>query len=165
MASFARTTTKYGFALLIGVAAFALNASGADPETAAATPPAVKENPYIPRKNMAVEDLQAYIQRLQEAPETIRNRPGFAEGIAVAAQRILDTDPKGSLRTFAIVNLLDALNQWADVDENHEADVRLTDLAAKYADDSDKKIAGIAKLYALQQRVLKADEIDPAKLP
>ncbi len=124
-----------------------------------------KENPYIPRKGLSADDLRAYIQRLQEAPATIRNRRGFAEGIAVAAERILATDPKGSLRTFAVVNLLDALDQWADLDESHDADVRLAELATKYSDDSDKKIADVAKLYALEQRVLKADDIDPAKLP
>jgi thiol-disulfide isomerase/thioredoxin len=165
MAVFARTTLKYVIGLLIASTAFSLAASWAEDEPTAADKPAVKVNPYLPRKGMSVEDLHAYIQRLQEAPETIRNRPGFAEGIAVAAQRILDTDPKGTLRTFAVVNLLDALNQWADLEENHDADVRLTDLSAKYADDSDKKIAAIAKLYALQQRVLKADDIDPTKLP
>ncbi len=159
MAMLARATLKYTIGVLLASAMLSLCICWAEDE------PAAKVNPYIPRKGMSVEDLQAYIQRLQEAPETIRNRAGFAEGIAVAAQRILDTDPKGSLRTFAVVNLLDALNQWADLDENKDADVRLTDLAGKYSDDADKKIAAIAKLYALQQRVLKADDIDPAKLP
>jgi thiol-disulfide isomerase/thioredoxin len=114
---------------------------------------------------MSVEDLQAYIERMQEAPETIRSRPGFAEGMAVAAERILDTEPKGGLRTLAVLQLMDALNQWADLDENKAADLRLTELATKYADDSDKKIAAAAAFYALQQRVLKADELDLAKLP
>src|SRR5262245_42358856 len=59
---------------------------------------AAKNNPYLPRKGMSVENLQAYIERMQEAPETIRMRPGFAEGMAVAAGQILDSDPKGSLR-------------------------------------------------------------------
>src|SRR5262249_10826154 len=126
---------------------------------------AAKNNPYLPRKGMSIEDLQVYIERMQEAPETIRSRPGFAEGMAVAAGRILDSDPKGSVRTLAVLQLMDALNQWADLDENKEADAKLTELAAKYAGDSDKKIAAAAAFYTLQQRVLKADELDVAKLP
>ena len=82
---------------------------------------------------MSVEDLKAYIERMQEAPASIRDRPGFAEGMAVAAQRILDTDPQGSLRTFAVVTLLDAMHQWADVEESQTADDKLAELAKKYA--------------------------------
>jgi thiol-disulfide isomerase/thioredoxin len=126
---------------------------------------AAKTNPYLPKKGMSVEDLKAYIDRMQEAPETIRNRPGFAEGMAVAAQRILDSDPQGSLRTFAVTQLLDALHQWADLDESQEADKRLTELAKKYASDSDKKIASDAEFYLFEQRVLKADDLDLDKVP
>jgi len=126
---------------------------------------AQKTNPYLPRKGMSVEDLQAYIARMQEAPESIRDRPGFAEGIAVAAQRILDSDPKGGLRTFAVINLLDSLHQQADLENDLDADKRLAELATKYAADPDKKIASAANFYALEQRVLNAGELEPAKLP
>jgi thiol-disulfide isomerase/thioredoxin len=125
---------------------------------------AAKENPYLPRKGMSVEDLKAYIERLQEAPASIRDRPGFAEGMAVAAQRILDTDPQGSLRTFAVVTLLDAMHQWADVEDSQTADDKLAELTKKYHDDSDKKIADLAAFYAFEQRVLKAENLDNDKI-
>ncbi|HZZ26819.1 MAG TPA: TlpA disulfide reductase family protein [Pirellulales bacterium] len=124
-----------------------------------------KGNPYLPRTGMSVEDLQAYIERMQEAPDSIRGRPGFAEGMAVAAQRILDTDPKGSLRTFAVITLLDSLHQEADSDGNADADKELGERAAKYASDADKKIAADAAFYVLEQRVLKSDDLSPDKLP
>src|SRR5689334_3013332 len=69
-------------------------ASGSSDKSADKT--AKQKNPYLPRKGLSVEDLQAYIERMQEAPESVRARPGFAAGMAVAAQRILDSDPKGS---------------------------------------------------------------------
>src|SRR6476661_3395193 len=152
-------------AVLASIAGFWIAARAADDTPADKKADVPAKNPYLPRKGMSVEDLQAYIERMQEAPATIRGRPGFAEGMAVASERILDTDPKGGLRTLAVLQLMDALNQWADLDENKTADVKLTDLATKYADDSDKKIAAAAAFYALQQRVLKADELDLAKLP
>ncbi len=123
-----------------------------------------KQNPYLPRKGMPVEDLKAYIERMQEAPASIRDRPGFAEGMAVAAQRILDTNPQGSLRTFAVLTLLDSLHQWADVEESQKADDQLAELVKKYADDSDKKIADAAAFYAFEQRVLKAENLDNDKI-
>jgi len=152
-------------AVLASIAGFWIAARAADDTPADKKADVPAKNPYLPRKGMSVEDLQAYIERMQEAPATIRGRPGFAEGMAVASERILDTDPKGGLRTLAVLQLMDALNQWADLDENKTADVKLTDLATKYADDSDKKIAAAAAFYTLQQRVLKADELDLAKLP
>jgi thiol-disulfide isomerase/thioredoxin len=113
---------------------------------------------------MSVEDLKAYIERMQEAPASIRDRPGFAEGMAVAAQRILETNPQGSFRTFAVLTLLDSIHQWADVEESQKADDQLAELVKKYADDSDKKIADAAAFYAFEQRVLKAENLDNDKI-
>jgi hypothetical protein len=140
-------------------------ANPADTANHAVDKPSQKANPYLPRRGMSADDLQAYIERMQEAPESIHNRPGFAEGMAVAAQRLLDTNPTGSRRTFAVVNLLDNLHAQADMQQNHEADVRLAELAAKYASDSDKKIAAAAGFYNLEQRVLQAHTLKPDKLP
>jgi len=161
----AATRWRAILAVLASIAVLWVAARAADDTPAEKKADAPAKNPYLPRKGMSVEDLQAYIERMQEAPETIRNRPGFAEGMAVAAERILDTDPKGGLRTLAVLQLMDALNQWADLDESKTADEKLTELAAKYAGDQDKKIATAATFYGLQQRVLKADELDVAKLP
>jgi thiol-disulfide isomerase/thioredoxin len=45
-----------------------------------------------------------------------------------------------------------------------DADKQLDELVTKYSGDADKKIAAEAALYALEQRVLKADELDLSKL-
>ncbi|HTQ39182.1 MAG TPA: TlpA disulfide reductase family protein [Pirellulales bacterium] len=144
--------------------------AGRSTSAEAATP---KINPYLPRKGMSADDLRAYIERMQEAPDSIRARPGFGEGMTVAAQQILDTNPTGELRTFAVLNLLDGLHQQADTaydsDEGKQraadADAKLAELAVKYATDSDKTIAADAAFYVLEQRALKADDLDPSKLP
>jgi thiol-disulfide isomerase/thioredoxin len=147
----------------------ASDSPAAQPASGSSDKPADKvakqKNPYLPRKGLSVEDLQAYIERMQEAPESIRTRPGFAAGLGVAAQRILDTDPKGSLRTRAVVTLLDSLHQEADLENDLDADKQLDELATKYSSDADKKIAADAAFYLLEQRMLKADELDLAKLP
>lgn len=122
------------------------------------------DNPYLPRTGMSVEDLQAYIERMQEAPASIRSRPGHSEGLAVAAERILETDPKGATRRFAVTTLLDALHQQADLEENAKADKRLAELAAKYASDDDKSIAKAAAFYALEQRVVNSEKLSQADL-
>ena len=127
---------------------------------------AKRENPYVPRKNLSAEDLQAYIERMQDAPVSIRQRPGFGEGMAVAAQRLLDTDPNGTRRTLAVITLLDAYHQWADLEQNAEADKKLADLAEKYSHEDSKQVAAAAKFYLFEQRVLKAqDSVPVADIP
>ncbi len=59
-----------------------------------------------------------------------------------------------------MTQLLDALHQWADLDESQEADKRLAELAKKYSHDSDKKIAADAQFYLFEQRVLKGTILD-----
>jgi thiol-disulfide isomerase/thioredoxin len=154
----------FGVAILfVGVTGLVATLPAEEATNAIAEKP--KENPYIPRKGKSVEDLQAYIEQMQEAPASIRSRPGFAEGMAVASERILETNPQGATRTFAVVNLLDAVHQWADNDKNKDADTRLAELVKKYADDSDKKVSSLASVYALELRVLKADDLEVGKVP
>ncbi|MCC7084905.1 MAG: redoxin family protein [Pirellulales bacterium] len=130
-----------------------------DSRFAASAADAKPDNPYLPRQGMSVEDLQALIEKMQEAPASIRSRPGHAEGMQVAAERILETDPKGALRRFALLVLLDSLHRQADLEENAEAEKQLAELAAKHASDDDKSVAKAAKFFALEQRVLKSDEL------
>lgn len=122
------------------------------------------DNPYLPREGMSVEDLQAFIERMQEAPVSIRNRAGHAEGMKVAAERILATEPKGAVRRFAVATLFDALHHQADLEKNAEADKQLAELAAKYAADDDKSIAKAAAFFALEQRALKSDDMSQEDL-
>jgi thiol-disulfide isomerase/thioredoxin len=122
------------------------------------------DNPYLPRQGMSVEDLQAFIERMQEAPASIRNRQGHAEGMKVAAERILETEPKGAVRRFAVTTLLDALHHQADLEQNAEADKQLAELAARYAADDDKTVAKVAAFFLLEQRVLKSDDLSQEDL-
>jgi thiol-disulfide isomerase/thioredoxin len=90
---------------------------------------------------------------------SIRNRAGHAEGVKVAAERILESEPKGAVRRFAVTTLFDALHHQADIEQSVEADKQLAELAAKYAADDDKSIAKAAAFFALEQRVLKAENL------
>ncbi len=159
MATFrARLATSLGAILLATMAICSWTALRAEDDAAA-------DNPYIPRKGMAVEDLRAYVERMQEAPVSIRNRPGYATGLAIAAERILESEPKGTLRTFAVLALMDSLHLAADLHEDEEANDKLAELAKTFAGDDDKKIAASAGYYALEQRALNSDDLEVAELP
>src|SRR5215831_1678399 len=49
------------------------------------------ENPYAPKKGISPADLRSFIERMQDAPAPIHERPGYSEGIVEAAERILAT--------------------------------------------------------------------------
>jgi thiol-disulfide isomerase/thioredoxin len=116
---------------------------------------------YMPPDNYSAIQLKGHIERLQKVPLTQR-QTGYSEAMVATADKILDSKPTDSLREFAILNLLDSLHYWADTEKNAEADKRLAELATKYSTDSNKKIANLATFYALEQRVLKPEDLAPA---
>ncbi len=122
------------------------------------------ENVYAPKKGLSPAELQKFIERMQDAPASLQERPGFADGIAAAADRILAGKPDRDVRRFAMLAKLDSLHA-AGVAGNEEADKKLFASAATLKGDPDSAIAKDAQLYLLEQKVLAADTLEPAKLP
>jgi thiol-disulfide isomerase/thioredoxin len=104
--------------------------------------------------------LKSHLERLQRVPLTQR-QGSYSEQYVKTADRILEDNPPESLREFAVVNLLDGLQHWADADKNADAEKRLAETAEKYKSDSNKRIATTASFYVLEQRVLNPDGISP----
>jgi len=120
---------------------------------------------YLPPDNYTPTQLRAHIDKLKLTSVKDR-KPEVAEGIIMAADRILAADPAPpeSLRTFAAISLMDGLHQSVEDGKSEDTDKRLADTANKYAKDADKPVAITAQFYVLEQRVLKPDEIPPADL-
>jgi thiol-disulfide isomerase/thioredoxin len=121
-------------------------------------------NPYLPPEKYTPTQLKAHIEKMQHVMPPAR-QAGFGAAMVAASDRILASNPPASLRSFAVVSLLDGLHDWADAEKNADADKRLADLAAKYMGDSDKKVAATATFYDLEQRVLKPGDVAPADMP
>ena len=67
---------------------------------------------------------------------------------------------------MAVTTLLDAYHQWADLEQNADADKKLAELASKYSHDDSKQVASAAKFYLFEQRVLKSqDDVPVADIP
>jgi thiol-disulfide isomerase/thioredoxin len=122
------------------------------------------ENPYAPKRGISPAELRSFIERMQDAPAPIHERPGYSEGIVEAAERILATKPEGEPRRFAILAKLQALHD-SGAAGNEESDKKLFAMAEKLRDDKDKTVAKEAKFYLVEKKVLAADDLDPAKLP
>jgi hypothetical protein len=124
---------------------------------------AASSNPYWPPEKASPIQLKAHIEKIQKTAYSAR-QAGFGEAMVTASDRILAANPPDSLRSFANVSLLDGLHYWADAEKNADADQRLADLATKYLNDSDKKVAAAASFYDLEQRVLKSTDATPADI-
>ncbi|HKD35627.1 MAG TPA: TlpA disulfide reductase family protein [Pirellulales bacterium] len=122
------------------------------------------ENPYAPKKGLSPDELRIYIERMQNAPAPIHERVGYADGIIEAAERIIASKAEGEPRRFAILAEFKGLHDSGSAG-NDSADKKLYDLAEKYRDDKDAKVAKEAKFYLLEKRVLAADDFPPEKLP
>ena len=104
--------------------------------------------------------LKAHVERLQRVPITQR-QGNYYEQYVKTCDRILEGNPPDSLREFALINLLDGLQQWADVGKHAEADKRLQEEAEKYRGDANKKVAITANFYHLEHRVMNLGAISP----
>jgi thiol-disulfide isomerase/thioredoxin len=153
-----RGLVQVGLMVAIGLMAAALIAADDPKEDKPA------ENPYAPKKGLSPAELRQFIERMQDAPAPIHERPGYAEGIIEAAERILAGKPEGEARRFALLAELQALHD-SGAAGNEESDKKLFAMAEKLRDDKDKSVAKEAKFYLLEKRVLAADDVDPAKLP
>ncbi|HEY2760325.1 MAG TPA: hypothetical protein VGI75_06270, partial [Pirellulales bacterium] len=108
--------------------------------------------------------LRTYIERMQKTSVGSR-QTGFGEAMVDASDRILNSNPPESLRAFAAGSLMDGLHQWADGEKNTDADKRLAELAAKYLNDPDKRVALTAAYYDLEQHVLHPEQVPAADIP
>jgi thiol-disulfide isomerase/thioredoxin/uncharacterized membrane protein len=122
------------------------------------------ENAYAPKKGLSPAELRQFIERMQDAPAPIHERPGYSEGIIEAAERIMASKPEGEPRRFALLAEMEALHD-SGASGNEESDKKLFAMAEKLRDDKDKAVAKEAKFYLVEKKVLAADELDPAKLP
>lgn len=122
------------------------------------------DNPYAPKKGLSSQELQKFIEHLQDAPTSLHERPGFAEGMLEAANQILATKPEDRDRRFALLAKFEAMHTLA-VNDAKDGDKNLAAAAKEFSNDKDATIAKQAKFYLLEQRVLAADDLKPEELP
>ncbi len=128
-----RPAAAIRLALLIGLGYAAAQLYAADAAKDDAKP---AENLYAPKKGLSPAQLQEFIERRQESPAALHERPGFAEGIVEAAERIIAGKPDQAVRRMAILAEFDA---WHDAGAagNEAADKKLFALAEQFQKDSD----------------------------
>ena len=122
-----------------------------------------KTNPYLARKNLKRPELVELLANMRQKPLSIRKRPGFAEAMIDAADRILAESKSDESATGAIEAKFAALH-FLSLSANEAADKQLRELSAEMVSDKREKIAALAKFYGLEQQALEADALPEDQL-
>jgi thiol-disulfide isomerase/thioredoxin len=151
-----RAAAAVGLAACVAVLFLALPMLAQDKDVAKepAKEPA-EDNPYLAPKDLTVDELATYLERMQRKPRSIRLRPQFVEAVADTAERVLQKEPKDAQRKVAAVTMFELLHAAAVLD-NPDADVKLMLWAQKLAKDPVPEIADAAGLHVLEKRVMDA---------
>lgn len=131
---------------------------GAEPPANAPTPAdEATANPYLARAGLRPGELVAYIEKMLDKPKTIQSRAGFAEAIAEACDRVMDSDPSAKEAEFLVAaeSKFLVLHRAACAG-NQAADEQLSALVQKLKEDSRPRIAREVEFFRLERRVLDA---------
>jgi thiol-disulfide isomerase/thioredoxin len=147
-------------AMLVAAALFA-----ADPPEAAASDKA-EANPYLAKPDLSSAQLVAYIQRMLDRPQAIQTRPGFAEAIVEAADRILVAQPPAAEKEqlVAIESKFSLLHREA-CDGKEWADKQLMAFVEQLKDDSRPQVASEVAFFRLERQVLEAKDLPLEQIP
>ncbi|MEX2174915.1 MAG: TlpA disulfide reductase family protein [Pirellulaceae bacterium] len=143
--------------------ALALALLGAD-EPAAADDPVV--NPYAAKPGLTAEQLAAYILKMQDKPQSIQSRPGFAEAVCEACNRLMAADPAPTEAQFLIAaeEKLQRLHKQACAGDA-EADKLLASFVEKMAADTRPRLARQVAFFRQERKSLDGLESPLEKVP
>lgn len=131
---------------------------------AADPPPAANDNPYLPDAGLSPSELVDFIMTMQDKPKSIQARPGFAEALVVAADRLLAAEVPEKQRTVAALTKFEILHKLASFGDA-QADQRLRQFADQLKDNPQPQIAREVKFLLIERRAVDADQVPLAEVP
>ncbi|MBI3466416.1 MAG: TlpA family protein disulfide reductase [Planctomycetes bacterium] len=115
-------------------------------------PAAPAGNPYLAPAGSSPEQLAAHIEKLRSKPKSIQSRPGFAEALIDAADRILDAKAGDELQVPALVARFEGLAQQS-AQGNQAAAEKLAEMAADLRNDPRAPVAREARFHHLEAKL------------
>ncbi len=115
-------------------------------------------NPYAAPSDLSPLELIDYILDMQEKPETIQRRPGFADAVAEAADRVLAAEASDKYHTIAALAKFQILHDAASFDDA-QADAKLAAFVERMKEDPRPKIAQEVQFLKLERKVLGVDDL------
>ncbi len=122
-------------------------------------------NPYLAKPGLNSSELIAFIQKMLDRPQAIQSRPGFADAIVDACDRVLKADvaTKGD-QLLAIQTKLAILHREA-CDSKEAADKQLVAFVEELKDDDRPEVAREVAFFRLERRVLLAKDTPLDEIP
>jgi thiol-disulfide isomerase/thioredoxin len=132
------------------------------PENAAAED---ASNPYLAKPGLNPSELIAFIQKMLDRPQSIQTRPGFAEAIVEACDRVMKAEAATkSEQLLAIQTKLAMLHREA-CDGKEAADKQLMAFVEELKGDDRPEVAREVTFFRLERRVLEAKELPLDEVP
>lgn len=120
-----------------------------------ADPPAAEDNPYLPREGLTADELRQFIDRMQQSPKTVQLQPGFTAAIEVAVDRLLAANPNDELRSFGLLNKMEALHRAAQYGDD-DKQKKLMEVVEQCKDPKNKELVSAIAFYRLEHRAMEA---------
>lgn len=123
-------------------------------------------NPYLAKPGLTSTQLVAFIQKMLDRPQAIQSRPGFAEAIVDACDRIGAAEPAASSsdQLLAVQTKLAILHREA-CDGKDSADKQLMQFVEQLKDDQRPEVAREVAFFRLERRVLDGKEAPLEEVP
>ncbi len=130
-----------------------------EPATAAAD-----DNPYIAPARYTTAELVEFLLDMRERPRDIQRRPGFADAVVDAADRVLADDPKPAFQRIAVLSKFWALHHDASWG-NEKSDEKLVKFLEQMKDSQDKRTAKEVQFLTLERKAINADALALEQIP
>lgn len=121
-------------------------------------------NPYSAASGMSTAQLVDYLFDMEEKPRSIQQRPGFADAVIEAAERLIAKKKSGVYWRLGVLSKFEFLHKKA-LGDDKQADKELANFVDEMKDTEDKRIAKEVQFLTLERRALQADDLPLDKIP
>lgn len=121
-------------------------------------------NPYSAPRGMTTAQLVDYLFDMEEKPRSIQQRPGFADAVIDAAERLIAKEKSGTYWRLGVLSKFEFLHKKALLD-NKQADKQLASFVDEMKNTKDKRIAKEVRFLSLERKALQADDLPLEKIP
>jgi thiol-disulfide isomerase/thioredoxin len=125
-----------------------------------------KVNPYSAKPGLPTDKLVAYIEKMLDKPKSIQSRPGFAEAVVEAADRVLTASPAAKepeVLTAAEAKFETLHKKACTGDEAF--DKSLVAFTEQMKSDQRPRIARPVAFFQMERKVLDGAELPADKIP
>jgi thiol-disulfide isomerase/thioredoxin len=122
------------------------------------------DNPYLPDPDLSPDELVQFMLAMQEKPKSIRERPGFAEAVIAAADRVLATQTTDANRAVAAETALATLHEKACLGDE-KADQRLMEFVELLQEDKAEAIARQVTFFQKERQAIEAHKLSREEIP